>query len=149
MPARQQVTFTNPADGTTYVWPHNPPPDSIQPAQKQRQIDRTSNTGNVGAVKQQGDDGAFIIHWEPVIYVEAHETALWTWYQLCGRQSIYLTDFNGEQFEGQIITLSRQQIGVLAGPGDIMERGFYCKYVFEFEVWRFISGPLASAGVAA
>lgn len=143
----QMVTFTNPANGQTYVWPHNPPPDGIQPAQKQRQIDRASNTGNVGATKQQGDDGPFIIHWEPVVFTAAHEQALWTWWQLCKSQTIYLTDFDGEEFEGQIITLSRQQIGAMKGPGDVNDRMFYAKYVFEFEVYRFVSGLMAAAGV--
>jgi hypothetical protein len=144
----QMVTFTNPANGQTYVWPNNPNPDAItQPAQKQRQIDRTSNTGNVGATKQQGDDGPYIIHWEPLVFTAAHEQALWTWWQLCKSQTIYLTDFNGEEFEGQIITLGRQQIGALGGPGDTNERLFYVKYVFEFEVYRFVSGLMAAAGV--
>lgn len=143
-----RVTFTNPATGDTYQWRLNPGPDSItQPATKQRTIDRTSNTANVGATKQQGDDGPLVIHWEPLVFHESQELALWEWYMLCKEQSIYLTDFDGDVYEGQIITLGRQQIGALAGPGDTKERGFYCKYVFEFEVWGFVSGLLAAAGV--
>jgi hypothetical protein len=146
----QQVLFTNPKTGATYIWPINPGYDGVtQAAQKQRQIERTSNTANVGATKQQGDDGPYIIHWEPLIFHAAHETALWQWYAICKLQTIYLTDWNGEECEGQIITLSRQQIGALGGPGDTNSRLFYCKYVFEFEVYRFISGVLANAGVAA
>jgi hypothetical protein len=145
-----RVTFTNPATGDSYVWPVNPGPQDItQPTLKQRQIERTSNTANVGATKQQGDDGPLIFHWEPLVFHEAHEQALWQWYALCKGQSIYLTDFAGDVYEGQIITLGRQQIGALAGPGDTQERGFYCKYVFEFEVWRLVSGLLATAGVTA
>lgn len=143
-----QVTFTNPATGAQYVWPHNPPPDGItQPSQKQRQIDRASSTGNVGATKQQGDDGPYILHWEPLVFTAAHEEALFTWYALCDTQTIYLTDWNGEEYEGQIVTLGRQQIGALGGPGDTSQRLFYSKFIFEFEVYRFISGPLAAAGV--
>lgn len=143
-----QVTFTDPNTADTYVWPVNPGYDGqTQPAQKQTQIDRTSNTGNVGSVKQQGDDGPYIIHWEPLVFHTAHETALWTWYALSKKQSIYLADFDGEEYEGQIITLARQKIGVLRGPGDTNERKFYTKYVFEFEVWAFRSGVLADAGV--
>ena len=43
--------------------------------QKQRQIQRTSNTANVGATKQQGDDGPMVLHWEPLIFHLAHELA--------------------------------------------------------------------------
>lgn len=146
----QQVVFTNPRTGGTYTWPINPGYDGVtQAMQKQRQIQRTSNTGNVGATKQQGDDGPAIMHWEPLIFHQAHETALWQWYVLCKTQTIYLTDWNGETFEGQIITLGRQWVGAIAGPGDTTARRGYAKYVFEFEVYRFVSGVLASAGVAA
>jgi hypothetical protein len=146
----QQVVFTDPRTSHTYTWPINPGYDGItQAAQKQRNIQRTSNTANVGATKQQGDDGPMIIHWEPLIFHIAHETALWQWWMLCKLQTIYLTDWDGETFEGQIITLGRQQIGALSGPGDTLQRGFYCKYTFEFEVYRFVSGLLATAGVVA
>lgn len=143
-----QVTFTDPATATTYAWPVNPPHGGqTQPAQKQIQIDRASNTGNVGTVKQQGDDGPYIIHWEPLVFHRAHEVALWTWRELSKKQSIYLTDFDGDEYEGQIITLARQKIGVLSGPGDTNGRKFYAKYIFEFEVWNFLSGVEFDAGV--
>lgn len=142
-----RATFTDPITAATYVWPINPPPDGVSAQQKQRVIDRTSNTGNVGTVKQQGDDGAYIIHWEPKVFLASHEQALWEWFVKSKKQTIYLTDFNNEQYEGQIITLARQQIGAMGGPGDIPQRLFYCKYVFEFEVYRFISGVMADAGV--
>lgn len=146
----QQVTFTNPADGQTYQWPINPGFDGVtQPATKQRQIDRTSNTGNVGATKQQGDDGSYVLHWEPLIFHAEHERQLFAWFQLCKSQTIYLTDWNGEQYEGQIITLARTRQGAGGGPGDTNSRGFYETYVFEFEVWRFISGMLKDSGVYA
>lgn len=144
-----RVSFFNPADASEYVWPVNPDfAAANQYAQKQRQITRTSNTGNVGATKQQGDDGDYVIHWEPLVWHLAHEEALFAWYQICKTQSIYLTDMGGEQFEGQITTCGRKQIGALKGPGDmIAARGYYCQFVFEFDCYRFISGPMYSAGV--
>ncbi len=145
---RQQVKFTDPKTGATYTWPVNPGyADITQPAQKARQIQRTSNTGNVGVTKQQGDDGPLIVHWEPLVFHIAHETALWEWYVKCKLQTIYLSDWDGDTVEGQIITLGRQQIGALGGPGDTNARGYYCKYVFEFEIYRFVNGLLATAGV--
>lgn len=150
----QHVVLTNPADGHIYTFDINPGFDAeskggTQYGQKQRQIERTSNTGNVGLTKQQGEDGPFVIHWEFAVYSAAQEAALWQFYVLCKRQSIYLTDFAGEQYEGQITTLGRQRSGVLAGPRDTTQRKFFATYVFEFEVWRFISGLLAAAGVTA
>lgn len=143
----QQVTFTDPRTGTIYTWPINPPFDGISPATKQRQIQRTSNTGNVGATKQQGDDGPLVINWKINVFTAAHEQALWQWYVLSSSQTIWLTDFNGEVFEGQIIELSRQQVGVIAGPGDATAQGFYAVYTFQFEVYRYVSGLMAAAGV--
>lgn len=148
------VTFTNPANAETYVWPNNPDWDAETKAgsgyqQKQRQIERTSNTGNVGATKQQGDDGPFIIHWEFIVYSAAHEEALYRWYQTCSTQSIYLTDFNGERYEGQITTAARARQGAAGGPGDIQQRGYYTQFVMEFEVWRFLTGTLKDSGVFA
>jgi hypothetical protein len=145
-----RVTFTDPATGDTYTWPNNPAPNEItQAASKSRSIDRTSSTGNVGLVKQQGDDGAYIVHWEPSVFTREHEVQLWSWYTLSSKQTIYLADWDGNVYEGQIITLSKQDIGALGGPGDIPDRLMYAKYVFEFEVYSFIAGILADAGVRA
>lgn len=146
----QQVTFTNPRTGATYVWQINPGYDGVtQPMQKVRQITRTSNTANVGATKQQGDDGPLVLHWEPLVFHQAQQTALWTWFMLCKTQTIYLTDWNGYAYEGQITTMGEQWVGALAGPGDTTARRGYAKMVMEFEVWRVLSGPLATAGVGA
>jgi hypothetical protein len=143
-----QVTFTNPANGATYVWPVNPTWDAItQPATKAITIERTSNTANVGAMKQQGDTGPYIQHWEPLIFHEAHELALWEWWALSLKQTIYMTDWNDETYEVQIVTLGRQWIGAAGGPGDTKARCGYAKYVIEFEVYRFVSGLMATAGV--
>lgn len=143
--------FTNPANGDTYVWPWNPGfTDETQYYGKQRQIDRESNTGNVGETKQQGDDGPFIIHIEPHVYSEAFEIALWQWWQLCKSQTIRFTDVGGDVYEGQIVTLQKQRYGALGGlPGDVNSRGFFVQYTFEFEVYSFVSGIMATAGVTA
>jgi hypothetical protein len=133
------VTFTNPRTSATYTWPANPV--SEQAAAKERSIERTSNTGNVGAVKQQGDDGPIILGWQVNVLSTAAETVLWQWYMLCKTQTIYLTDWQGEQVEGQITSLSRErQVSPLnAGP--------WAVYALQFEVYAFRSGVLAAAGV--
>lgn len=142
-----QVTFTNPKTNAIYAWPVNPPPDGPQQAQKLRQIQRTSNTGNVGVTKQQGDDGAFILHWTFNVFHAAQQQALWQWYMICKSQTIYLTDWEGNEYEGQIIAVTEQWQGALAGPGDTNSRMGYVKMEMQFEVYRFISGAMAAAGV--
>lgn len=135
------VVFTNPRTSTTYTWVNNPLGAQEQPLVKQRQIERTSNTGNVGAVKQQGDDGPLILDWQIAVKTSAFELALWQWYVLSSTQTIYLTDWDSEQYEGQIIQLSRQR---QASGGTRKE---YSTYEFQFEIYRCISGILVTAGV--
>lgn len=142
-----QVTFINPKTNATYVWPVNPPPDGPQQTQKLRQIQRASNTGNVGVTKQQGDDGSFILHWTFNVFHAAHQQALWQWYMICKSQTIYLTDWEGNEYEGQIIAVGEQWQGALAGPGDTNARMGYAKMEMQFEVYRFVSGYMATAGV--
>jgi hypothetical protein len=134
------VIFTDPRTSSTYTWPRNP--SSENAATKTRNIERTSNTGNVGATKQQGDDGPLILDFTINVLTTAMEVALWQWYNLSKLQTIYLTDWDGEEWEGQIIELSRQR---LAQP--VAGRIDYMVYDFQFEVYRLISGPLATAGV--
>ncbi len=133
-----QVVFTDPRTSATYTWTHNPSAD-YQPASKARNIERTSNTANVGAMKQQGDDGPFILDWTINVLTTAQETALWQWYMLCKLQTIYVTDWDGEEYEGQIILLSRQRQLATAE---------YAVYEMQFECYAFISGVLATAGVS-
>lgn len=132
------VVFTNPRTGATYTWERNPTADNEQPLTKQRTIERTSNTGNVGAVKQQGDDGPLILDWQIIVVSSAMETALWQWYVLCKSQTIYVTDWDGEEWEGQIILLSRARKAASLS---------YAVYQVQFETYRLISGVLATAGV--
>ena len=134
------VVFTNPVTAGTYTWEVNPTADSEQPLTKQRVIERTSNTGNVGTVKQQGDDGPLIFDWQIDVRSSGMETALWQWYVLCKTQTIYVTDWDGEEYEGQIIMLSRAR---KTGSPE------YAVYQLQFEVYRLLSGVLATAGVTA
>ena len=137
-----QVVFTNPANGNTYTWPVNTTTENA--VNKTRQIERTSTTGNVGVVKQQGDDLSYILDWTINVHGpsgNAMEIALWEWYMLSRTQTIYLTDWMGEEYEGQIIlvTRTRQPAQLNGQPWAI--------YQVQFEVYAFLSGVLATAGV--
>ena len=139
-----QVTFTDPRTANTYAWPANPNIENT--ASKARIIERTSNTGNVGSMKQQGDDGPLILDWQIIVQSVTMETALWQWYTLSKLQTIYVADWDLEQWEGQIIMLSRQRVasGSIPAGGVTSE---YATYQMQFEVYRCISGVLATAGV--
>jgi hypothetical protein len=142
-----QVKFTDPRTGNVYNWQVNPPYTGIQPQTKARQIQRTSNTANVGVTKQQGDDGPLIIHWQVAVFHAHQQEQMWWWYQLCKRQTIFLTDWEGNEYEGQIISMQDQWTGLVGGPGDATARGGYSQMEMQFEVYRFVSGYMATAGV--
>ncbi len=143
-----QVRFTDPRTGVFYDWATNPGWDQVTtPAGKQRSVTRTSNTSNLGVTRQQGDDGPVILHWEPFVYTEAQEVQLWFWYDLSTRQTIYLSDWNGEESEGQVVTCQRKWLGALSGPGDTRARVGYAQYTFEWEVYRWLSGVQYNAGL--
>lgn len=132
------LLFTNPQTGDTYTWPVNPDENTEQALAKVRQIDRTSNTANVGAVRQQGDDGSLTLDWSVTVDSDEMELALWQWYVLCKSQTIYVTDWNGEKYEGQIIMLSRTRQNTFP-PSAV--------YEIQFEIYTLLSGVLRTAGV--
>jgi hypothetical protein len=140
-----QDRFQNPANGTTYTWPINHSDE--EESGKTRTIERTANTGSVGAVKQQGDDGPIILRWKGTILTRAQLVAMWTWFNLCRTQTIYLRDFDGQEYEGQITTFTPQRKRTLRNPRDTSAPNHYWTYSFEFEVYRFVSGDMLTAGV--
>ena len=132
------VVFTDPRTASAYTWEVNPSADYEAPLVKPRTIERTSNTGNVGLVKQQGDDGPLVLDWHVIVQSSAMELALWQWYVLCKHQTIYVTDWDGEQSEGQIVWMGRER---KTGNPE------YALYQVQIEIYRLISGVLATAGV--
>jgi hypothetical protein len=132
--------FTNPANGATYDWLKNHSEEDG--AGKTRNIERTANTGSVGAVKQQGDDGPLLLRWKGTILQRSQLQAMWTWWNLCRTQTIYLRDFDGEEYEGQITSFVPQRHSTLRNPRDPSAPLHYWTYDFEFEIYRVISGDL-------
>lgn len=135
-----QNRFQNPANSATYVWPKNHSDE--EGSGKTRTIDRTANTGVVGAVKQQGDDGPLILRWKGTILLRTQLQAMWFWYNLCKSQTIYLRDFDGQEYEGQITSFVPQRHRTLRNPRDTSAPLHYWTYDFEFEVYRVIAGDL-------
>lgn len=139
-------TFTNPANGDTYEWPVNHSDEDA--TGKTRQITRSANTGSVGAVRQQGDDGATVLTFNGVINTRAQLQQFWAWYALSRTQTIYLTDYDGQEYEVQITAFQPKRVRKLTSiardPG--MPHHYYT-YTITMEVLRFIAGDMASAGV--
>lgn len=138
--------FTNPANGDHYDWSVNHSDE--EPTGKARNISRTANTGNVGAVRQQGDDGATVLTFSGKINTRAQLQQFWAWYVLSKTQTIYLTDYDGQEYEVLITAFQpkrvRKLMSVSRDPG--MPYHYYT-YTITMEVLRFIAGDMASAGV--
>jgi hypothetical protein len=137
-------TFTNPATGTSYEWPINH--ESEDAMGKVRNITRTSPTGNVGLVKQQGDDGPLLIKLHGTILSRAHYAAFWNWYALSRAQTIHFTDFDGQSYEVQITSFQPVRVRNLyrAGKDPHMH---HWTYDMEMEVYTLLAGDLATQGV--
>lgn len=96
--------FQNPVNGQIYNFPVNH--DEEEPTTKSRTITRTANTGNIGAVRQQGDDGALLLKYHGRTPYRAQAQGLWAWYNLSKNQTIYFYDYDNQGYEVQITELS-------------------------------------------
>lgn len=138
--------FTNPANGAFYDWLTNH--EEEEEAGKTRTISHTSNTGNVGLVKQQGEDGPYILKLRGKIMHRSQFQAFWEWYALSKGQTIYFRDYDGQEYEVQITSFTPQRVRKLSHTGrDPSTPHHYWTYGMELEVYRFIAGDLATAGV--
>lgn len=139
--------FIDPSTAEVYRWHANHRPDGDKGTSKKRAIELTANTGNVGLVRQQADSEPLLLKREGVLITLEQEEAMWRWYQLCEDRTIYFVEFNGDAYEVQITSFSVQRKGT-GGPTRNGER-FYAEYELEMEVYKVLTGVLATAGVQA
>lgn len=141
-------TFTNPLTGETYTWQRGH--ETEDAAGKARQIGGTANTGLTGRVRQQGDDGPMTLTLHGKIQHRDQLRQFWKWYELCQTQTIYFTDFDGQQYEVQISAFTPQRVATLSNVGaDPGMRHHYVQYDMVLEIYRFIAGDLHDMGVTA
>lgn len=139
--------FTNPLDGTFYDWPRNH--DEEEETGKTRNITRTAPTGNVGLLKTQGEDSPFLIKLRGKYVHRAQHIAMWQWFERCKYQTIWFTDFDGQSYEVQITAFTPRRVRKLkAVSPDPGAQTHYWEYGIEMEIYRFIGGDMATAGVS-
>lgn len=144
--ARTPCIFTNPNDGSTYQWPINYA--EMEEFGRERAIEATANTGNVGLVRQQGADQPMIFRVTGTILTEAHYQAFWLWWTLSNTQTFYFTDVDGDQYEVQITSYKPVKKRAASNPkGGATNPTWYWTYTMEMTVYRFISGVLHDSGV--
>lgn len=137
--------FIDPKTATVYEWPVNHAPEGDEGGQKQRSIQQTANTGNVGLVRQQGGDQGMTLKRAGSILTVAQEQEFWHWFNLCASQTIYLVEFDGSAFEVQIISYDPKKIGVVGPAKNGLK--YFVKYTMELDVYGFLAGPAHNAGL--
>lgn len=142
--------FDNPATGEFYVWHKNHDQDGEQEVGKNLPIQRIPNTGGGVAAYQQGDDGGFVLNWRGSIHHREQQRQMWRWYAISKAHTIYLTDFDGQKYEGIISSLTMARKGKLQSTGRDASMPFHTyTYNFGFTVVNFLVGDLHDMGVIA
>lgn len=138
--------FINPASGVSYSFQVNH--DEEDEMGKARAITRLANTGLVGAVRQQGDDGPLLLRWSGKILHREQYRQMWAWFALSRNQTIHIEDFDGQKWEVQITSFQPKRVRKLSYSGkDPSMPHHYYTYRLEMEVYGFISGDMVTAGV--
>lgn len=144
--ARTPNRFIDPAGVLAdYLWAINHLEE--EETGKERPIDNTSNTANVGLVKQQGGTTPYTLRFSGTILQHAQLQAFWQWFELCETQTIYFRDFDGQEYEAQITSFKPKRVRVGRNP---REPSLLAKweYTMEMQIYAFRAGDMVTAGVS-
>lgn len=121
-----------------YSWPVNH--NEEQPINKSRQMADGAPTSNIGLIPQQGAATPLIFQWKGSIFDPAQHDAFIQWWELCEEQTIYLTDYRGNQYEILITDFQPQTMAVTRNPR-FPDLTYYWEYTFIFRIIKPLSGP--------
>jgi hypothetical protein len=142
--ARNQ--FINPQNGVVYSWLVNHSEE--QAAGKARNITRTAPTGATGLVRQQGDDGPYLIQLAGKILDRSQLQMFWLCYATCRTQTLHFLDYDNQRYEVQITDFAPQRVRKENSPQrDPTTPLHYWTYTMTLEVYAFIAGDMHDAGV--
>ena len=131
--------FVHPNNAADFLeWGH----ETEDATEKLRQVERTANTAGVRLVRQQGDDGPLIFRYTGTIMRRADYRKFWYFFMLSRTQTIYFRDFDGNEYEVQIIAFRPTRTRTLRNMRDSSIPHHYWKFAIEIEVLRVISGDL-------
>lgn len=133
--------FTDPASvRAPYSWAINHSEE--EEFGKERTITHGANTGGTGLIKQQSDDSPLVWQFSGTILSEAQVTEMIAWWQLTESQTIYFTDYAGDEYEVIITSFKPTRHRTIRNPRDFANAPlWYWKYEIKMEVIRVISGP--------
>lgn len=144
---RTANVFTDPAgDRATYSWVVNHSDE--EDFGKERSIETGANTANTGLVRQQSDDKPMVIRVQGTILHAAQHQEFIAWWKLCGSQTIYFTDFAGDEYEVLLTSYRPLRKRTIRNPRDYANAPlWYWTYEMEMQVIRFRNGPWADEDV--
>jgi hypothetical protein len=133
--------FTNPANGESYEFDigHS----AEEPTSKTRQITNSANTANTGLIPQQGAAAPLILKYSGTILKADQHKEMWRWYELCETQTIYFTDYAGNQYEVMITDFAPKRQPTVRNPRDFANAPLhYWTYTISMQVIQVRSGEL-------
>lgn len=140
--------FINPANGAAYDWQTNHSEE--EESEKLRQIRATATTGGTTRVWTQGEESPYTIRWTGSILHRAQFVEMWRWFERSRTQTIFLRDFDGQEYECQITSFAPRRQRKLALTGrDASMPYHYWTYSITFQVYAFRAGDMKDAGVTA
>ena len=106
---------------------------------KARNIEHGANTANTGFVRQQSDAGPLTISVTGTILAKAQVQEMIAWFNLCETQTIYFTDFAGDQYEVTITSFKPTRHRTIRNPRDFANAPYwFWRYEMTMDVVRVI-----------
>jgi hypothetical protein len=132
--------FIDPAGNRDdYSWPINHSEE--QEVGKSRNVEHGANTANTGFVRQQSDESPLTLRFSGIILEKAQIQEMIAWWQLCETQTIYLTDFAGDEYEVIVTRFVPTRHKTVRNPRDYANApNWYWRYEIDLDVVRVIDG---------
>lgn len=134
--------FTNPANGESYEFDIGHAEE--EPTSKTRQITNSANTANTGLIPQQGASQPLVLKYSGTILKASQHKEMWRWFELCETQTIFFTDYDGNEYEVMITDFAPKRQSTIRNPRDPQNAPLhYWTYSISMQVIQVRSGELS------
>lgn len=108
---RKSNQFIDPAGvKATYAWTINHSEEEA--VTRSRQVGDGAPSSDIGLLPQQGVSYPLVFQWKGSLFTQADKDIMDSWYGLCEDQSIFLKDFDDNQYEVLITDWVPQRVPV-------------------------------------
>lgn len=142
---RQPNIFRDPS-GTVADYPWYINHTTEEKVQLSRQMANGAPTSDIGLLPQQGVEYPLVFQWHGSLFRQNDKNAMDAWYGLCRAQSIYLIDFDLNEYEILITDWDVQRVPVANN-----KRGGNIPWMWSYDitirVLRILSGDYSAMSV--